>query len=675
MNENKIELKSISELFEKNFFIPSYQRGYRWTKQQVKDLLDDIQEFIDKNRSDFYCIQPLVVKRSIPEANINSFKDELEKIKKSDNNNSLVDDIEKLIRNKTRWEVIDGQQRLTTIHILLSYLQENTKKYAIEYQTRTDSRIFLKNVDESKKEDNIDYYHIVEAKNQIKSWFEKNKFDETKFRETLLHKVQFIWYESVGEDPIKVFTRLNVGKISLTNAELIKALFLNKSNFQGSDNRKQLQQNEIALEWDNIEYTLQNDEFWLFLHNDNYNKPTRIDFIFDLICDKDILKVKEILKKKNDWEKLNLTDKEINEKYKSELGKDEHKTFRYFYFWFKENPTNITKCWEEVKKFFQIFQEWYNDLKLYHYIGYLLSEVGAVGKTPISNLRISDIIEKWEKSETTQSFIDNFLVIEIKKTLSNCKDLNKQYEIDGNPKTQCRPILLLHNIQTVINQNQILIDNEKYKLPVFYKFPFHLFKKEKWDVEHIDSNTENDLEDENNQKEWLLSSYVGVEESLQEQIKKFCFKKEGVFEDLRKKIQSVSSFNTKLEEDKKVAGTDEVINEKNMLWNFTLLDESTNRSYGNAIFSAKRRVVIGKTKGEKYEIKFNKDEDKIEIITKQTKSAFIPPCTEKVFQKSFIPLPSSLREWDKNDANEYKKNIEETLQEIFKIGEKKDEQQ
>ena len=85
-----------------------------------------------------------------------------------------------------------------------------------------------------------------------------------------------------------MFTRLNIGKISLTNAELIKALFLNRSNFNmGDDGYIQLRQREIASEWDNIEYALQDDEFWLFLHNlkeKGYDRPTRIDFIFDLIC-------------------------------------------------------------------------------------------------------------------------------------------------------------------------------------------------------------------------------------------------------------------------------------------------------------------------------------------------------------------------------------------------------
>ena len=45
MGENKIELKSVSELLEMKFFIPNYQRGYRWTEQQVKDLLNDVDDF------------------------------------------------------------------------------------------------------------------------------------------------------------------------------------------------------------------------------------------------------------------------------------------------------------------------------------------------------------------------------------------------------------------------------------------------------------------------------------------------------------------------------------------------------------------------------------------------------------------------------------------------------
>ena len=43
--ENSIELKAVKNILGMNFFIPSYQRGYRWKEQQVIDLLNDIYSF------------------------------------------------------------------------------------------------------------------------------------------------------------------------------------------------------------------------------------------------------------------------------------------------------------------------------------------------------------------------------------------------------------------------------------------------------------------------------------------------------------------------------------------------------------------------------------------------------------------------------------------------------
>ena len=67
MSDNNIELKSVSELLGMKFFIPSYQRGYRWTEQQVKDLLNDVNEFNPEkvkysSEETWYCLQLLVVK-------------------------------------------------------------------------------------------------------------------------------------------------------------------------------------------------------------------------------------------------------------------------------------------------------------------------------------------------------------------------------------------------------------------------------------------------------------------------------------------------------------------------------------------------------------------------------------------------------------------------------------
>ena len=89
---NKLCLKTVYDLLDKNFYIPAYQRGYRWSKEQVNDLLNDIWEFSqssDENGSSFYCLQPVVV-----------------------------------VQDGKQWQVVDGQQRLTTLYIILHYLEK-----------------------------------------------------------------------------------------------------------------------------------------------------------------------------------------------------------------------------------------------------------------------------------------------------------------------------------------------------------------------------------------------------------------------------------------------------------------------------------------------------------------------------------------------------------------------
>lgn len=613
MTESNIKLKSINDLHGMKFFIPSYQRGYRWTEQQVKDLLNDILEFSQKKKqeSEYYCLQPLVVKRKD--------KDVLSSIKAA----TSIEEVETLLKGS--WEVIDGQQRLTTLFIILSMLEE-TSVYALEYETRIGSKEFLEKIDENKKDENIDYYHICQSKQTVASWFDNDKIDKEGFKETLLNKVKFIWYESVDEDPIKVFTRLNIGKISLTNAELIKALFLNRSNFGEKDSEHlKLRQQEIASEWDNIEYMLQNDEFWLFLHEKSYDRPTRIDFIFDLICERN---------------SLNLGD----ELYKS-IGNDDYKTFRYFYEYFKSESSNIEGCWKEVKKYFQTFKEWFDDFELYHYVGYLRCPLKKNEKV----LEIKDLYSQW--TSTKVIFVE-FLKDKIKERIKDCNDLAKQYEVDGGPaKTTCRPLLLLHNIQTVVNQNNQLSSKEEYNLPVFYKFPFHLFKKENWDVEHIDSNTTNGLENEKDQKEWLKYSVLGANpsEELKNEIKAFLRNDDDKkpFEDLCQEI----------EKENKSESWHNPEQDKNKVWNFVLLDAGTNRGYGNALFPAKRRCIIGKEQGKTYLI----DNETLKVSLQDGAIAFIPPVTKNVFLKYYNTSIDNLREWSESDAEAYKGNILKSL--------------
>ena len=341
MDNERLNLISIKKLVSSDtkysFLIPSYQRGYRWTPKNVKALLKDLWEFMitPKEDKDFYCLQPVVVKK-----------------------------------NGEHWELIDGQQRLTTIYILLKilkiYLPKSKPPFKIFYKTRTESEGFLRDlkegIDEEEVNSNIDFCHIYNAYIAAKEWLEKKDDDELiyDFNKILLSKVKIIWYE-VKDPDIKakeVFTRINVGKIGLTNAELIKALFLQgdkwkteKKDKEETDDKSNifLNQIKIASAWDRIENYLREDDFWYFLTNKT-NKDkyvfNRIEYIFDLMSQK--------------GESI-----------------DDFFTFYWFSERFEEEGKKPDKLmediWEEIEVYFMTFREWFEDSKLYHKIGYLIN--------------------------------------------------------------------------------------------------------------------------------------------------------------------------------------------------------------------------------------------------------------------------------------------------------------
>lgn len=149
-SSDNITLKTIGDFskLKHNFFIPSYQRGYRWKKQQVTDLLSDIWDFHAKTPgpNEFYCLQPVIVKN-------------------------------KQVEGQNVFEVIDGQQRLTTIYIILAYMKSinlpvTDVPFSLEYETRSDSTAFLQTMNDKDflnskakdKEDNIDFFlHVLSS--------------------------------------------------------------------------------------------------------------------------------------------------------------------------------------------------------------------------------------------------------------------------------------------------------------------------------------------------------------------------------------------------------------------------------------------------------------------------------------------------------------------------------
>jgi len=579
MSEN-LKLKSISELLEESFFIPSYQRGYRWTNQQVEDLLEDILEFARKAHFDkkdgFYCLQPIVVK------------------KRNDSN--------------FKWDVIDGQQRLTTIYILLKYFFETTKTkpYKIGYETRSKSEDFLENKLDNIDESNIDFFHMSKAYHVIKEWFSDKDFSTVNlFLMYLLQKpeidnkidkasnIRVIWYEVEDNKQndlrhdIEIFTRINMGKIPLTNAELVKALLLEKF--------EQDKQFEIASQWDSIEYILQHEDFWLFINKAKKEQPTRIEFIFELIAESYIKKETEEIQQ---FKKT--LNKSIDTYYIfhiiSHLLKNESSD--------ESSASSDQSLWNKVIDYFRILNEWYEDREFIHKIGFLII---------YSDKTVLDFIEFYTQENSTKDEFRDFLNLEIKKQFEDIEIGDLSYEKDTD---KIRKVLLMFNIQTIIN-------NEKSNI----RFQFDRFKNEDWDIEHIRSQTDSYPTKKDEKIKW----FNDIKE------------KTGLKEDdimTMKDDEFIQFYKTMYE---KFEGSDISFN-KDRIGNLALLDATTNRGYGNAFFPIKRKI----------------------ILENDMNGTFIPICTKNVFLKYYTKDVKHVDNWNEVDAIEYEEKIEETLTKYLK---------
>jgi len=591
IENDSLRLETLYNLLGMHFFIPDYQRGYRWDSRQVKNLLNDIWSFKDTCKdNDFYCLQPIVV-QPISE----------ERIKK----NNLSDD---------KWyEVIDGQQRLTTIRIILSFIvNEHLRRPMIEaykndniiikYQTRPHVQEFLNDIKPSS--DNIDYYYISEAYTTVKDWFSKLDFNEiNRFLDIFLAKqdkdnpVKVIWYEI--EDNVKqvdVFSRLNIGKIPLTNAELIRALFLNSTNFEGN-NEVIYSQIQISKEWDEIEQTLQDDSFWYFIYKGTKEYSTRIEFIFDLL-----------MEKKSEDEYFYTFYEFIDEfnKYKLENKKPD-----------------ISSIWKFVKDYFLKFNEWFNNDEIYHYIGYLVHNGYEI--TKVLNL---------SETESKIKFKEN-----LKKEIASIIN----YEIDTigyKNRKEVWEVLLLFNIETLI-QNKSNI-----------RFPFHLLKNKAWDIEHIRSQNDKSI-DKKERKKWVddLLLYFTEETDIDNQrIKIEKSKNKKILYPLLELKQASEINDNKFTEVhnlmEKYFKEDKEFDNKDTISNLALLDAATNRSYGNAFFPVKRSIIIGK----------------------DMRGVFVPICTKNVFLKSYSSRHIiDNQNWTQSDADDYLNAIKKMLKDYLII--------
>lgn len=593
MNVNNLCLQSIKEIQGRNYVIEKYQRRYRWKTEQVEKLLDDILAFSKGSSNNaFYCLQPVVMHRY----NAKSKADYLLKLNEIEEEQFFEKAIEYL-QDNSNWEIVDGQQRLTTISLILKCL--NQDYINIKTITRNEEDNLGSNLDNVFKKRN---------KGVIDGWIKDNLGSDNEkrnhFVQIILNRVKVIWYE-INENPEDVYKRLNTGKIPLTDAELIKALLLcSRQNDSLDNNEIGIIQSEIANEWNNIEYKLQDDNLFFFLFSTESN-TSRMDSLCRIIYEHQL---------------LDLAEKESNVQYSS------YPVFNYISDKItKQNIITIRDMkkylWDDmIMELFNTFLEWYNDVELYHYIGYLIAT---------NKKCLGELYRDWITQKSKTCFIT-----EIKGFIygSICNRVNDE----PKEKTSCRDILLFHNIQTAIQMNRVGVCNSTGNNGFNYRFPFDSFKKERWDVEHIEPETECDFSNPEDQK-WYRRCFP--EPSI---------KNLDLSDNNNSDNDSNISFNEFREKHPYHIDLDE--NEKNSLKNYVLLDSKTNRSYKNAIFPVKRMIIAQKDLG----------------LTEENNltTPFIPPCTRNVFMKYYSSLYLEPTVWTKTDAENYLQDIKRMVDKI-----------
>lgn len=628
-----LTIRNISELSH-HFHIPAYQRGYRWERKHVKQLLEDLLEHFNAAKQDTppYYLQPVVVAPKTATKDDLDMKESKENevtgIDKEDNEVAAIDKKENTDSSVTEetteindYDLIDGQQRLTTFLIILKALNEfkanNPSRkqfqglnfeapFTIDYETRTDTQIFLGNVDkESFQIEDVqtvvtqeyarkfpDYLYIWHAYQEAKNWLANHDEDAYRIADILLNNVKIIWYElnEVVESWEK-FAQLNVGKIPLTNSELVKALLLSDQNQDIKDYEKDI----IVNQWDEIEKELSDKHFWSFLTTTSPTEP-RIDFLFDLLASKP----------KN--------------------NRDDFFTFQHFSKLLKDNKDLKGKnIWDDIYSKYLRIKDWFTDPWYYHRIGYLVTiDDGSEKFREIFNYAFPENKEPKTKTEVRTK------IKELIEKSINWRDVGidsiwmltyDDKESEDYKQKKGKP----HN-QKIINlltlYNVMIYDYLNKAHGSRYPFYAHNNASGGWSLEHIHAQHSERLVKAEQWQNWItdhieslkrIKKYLNIDKkgdvelikrwnNLQERMCNFHKKQDGdEFNEI------VNIFLTLTQSDDPRANNEF----KDELTNIALLSKDENSRLNNSTFDVKR-IIVGQN----------------------ISTDFLPMGTEKVFLKS-----------------------------------------
>lgn len=443
MSDKKL-IYSTAELFSeylkrRTFNIPEYQRGYKWTEENVVTLLNDLDQF-KPTENDFYCLQNITVAEA---------------------------------KSKDSLNVIDGQQRLTTIFLLLSFLGEIGKALpsadCLRYSVRETTHEFLQKEVATRKiwssdivpedAESKDQFYIAQACRAIQAWFEVHKSVKDEMAFKILYHLKIIVNQVEHEEEEIVFSSLNGGKVNLDGADLVRAILITRAVRQkysddpgnlekiGSFRAKLGLELDEASRWWGIESV--NNYFKQVLPN-GLAKNSRFNasaYPVDLLYYAFYEAYKDKFDKVVKSEDLDVRLFENGVDFNKEKG-DDHLEF-----------------YEKISEFNLTMHDWFEDDEIYNLIGYLMYNFkGVVNFSDLWNIwtsesvktksdfkkRLKGLIRK-HISLRFEPYGDNVPLAEIPEDeiasrFQHLMDLIKKKEADWYHHSMIYPVLALADI-------------------------------------------------------------------------------------------------------------------------------------------------------------------------------------------------------------------------------------
>ena len=648
-----MQRKAIPELLNKKYYIPEYQRGYRWEDKQVLNLLDDLDTFFSGDtKGQFYCLQPIVVK-------------------------------EVTIDNEKWLEVIDGQQRLTTILILMKVFDQlnapkfglpKTHSYTIRYATRPSIQNIFDTIsitsepstnkaviDESKNQwpGMIDSLYIYNAAKTILNWFMDEQPRIFRYGQYFYNtvnsgdkSVQVVWYETnEDKDPHDIFNRMNSLKVGLSCSELIRSIFLssctkfNLGTFDGlSDSLKlevekerfQQKQSSINEKWDEIEQQMRDESFQSFLTSRNIKSRNAIDLLFDLVSGKYA----------------------SNKPFNSNLNKEDE---LYTYLYIKNMVDVDGDAWTTWLSILNVYEKllfWYHDRDLYHRIGFLNTIAATGHEDDAVYTLLAERKGKIALRNKVVSMIKEAMILPENKETHQPIEKLSQLSYDNNIHyNYIKRLLILYNVET----SRIQTSSEFFD---FDKFRYTADKKHKiWTLEHIHAQNSDCLPETNKDSwyEWIVFNRDSLKKlvlgdpnlekqriSLVDQLERdsavnnekqepYCKSIKYTFENIKELFDDVANFYAQLD-----AKADKA-KPMHQLSNMALLDLGQNAMVGKSPFEVKRQIISNQIADNKY----------------------YPICTQKVFLKLYDKDSMQIHSWSQRDRELCLEDMKQKLTEYL----------